>query len=91
MWQIGILFYRCTTGQPLYTHKDLVEGPLGGYRALKEDKLQRYLMTNGLLRKFKVASFKMLRSLLCFDPRNRLTADQCAQHTWFNSLSIKLQ
>jgi len=86
MWSLGILFYHCVVGKPLYSGPDMVNNSApSGYKALHRRTLQQYLYTQGLLKKFNVPCFKLLSRLLDVDPDNRITALGAAEHEWFKS------
>jgi len=86
MWSLGILFYNCVVGKPLYSGPDMVNNSApSGYKALHRKTLQQYLYTQGLLKKFNVPCFKLLSRLLDVDPDNRITALGAAEHEWFKS------
>lgn len=91
MWSLGIIFYFCVVGKPLYCGQDIMNTTTNnGYKALCRGSkyLQQYLHSHGLLKRFNVPCFKLLSRLLDTDPDYRITALGAAEHEWFKSYVI---
>mmetsp|Transcript_20669 Transcript_20669/g.18250 ORF Transcript_20669/g.18250 Transcript_20669/m.18250 type:complete len:174 (+) Transcript_20669:146-667(+) len=85
MWQLGMIYYQCMTGQPLYTPEDIWIEPKNGYRGIMNNELKQWLKMSNLLPYFKKNSFDFLQGLLNIDPTQRLTASKCCAHLLFKS------
>ena len=83
MWSIGMIFYECMSGAPLYTPEDMWDSPNGGYLALKQRKLKQYLIEQDEYKNFEDSAFCLLSKLLKRNEKTRIKAAQVMKHKWF--------
>merc|ERR1712228_775615 len=83
MWSMGMIFYECMTGKPLYTPEDMWDAPNGGYLALKQRKLKKYLIEEGNYEQFQGSAMSLLLKLLKRNESKRIKAAQVMKHKWF--------
>jgi len=83
MWSLGMILFQCMTNESLFFPEDVWQQK-GGYLALKNNKLRKYLFENNLLRLFKKKSLSLLEGLLDIDEKTRFKASEVLKCGWFN-------
>jgi len=81
MWSIGIIMFFSVFGE--YPYKTMEETDFGGYWAIHNGKLEKYLRMENLLNMLSSNMLSLLNGLLNIDETQRLDSVKVLQHGWF--------
>ena len=74
--------YILLTGSPPFAGQNVSET----VRLVKRGK---YSLSRPELRKVSSQGISLLKSMLCYDPEKRFSAEQCFNHPWFATLKAQ--
>ena len=76
IWSIGIIMFILLSGRPPFNADNDLE-------IMRQIKVGHYSLKNRIWDNISTHAKDLIKGLLCYDPKKRLTARQAMDHVWF--------
>ena len=76
IWSCGVILYILLSGRPPFNADNDLE-------IMRMIKIGKYSMQSRIWDKVSTHAKDLVKGMLCYDPKKRLTANQALNHMWF--------